>query len=199
MTCIFLKQSFDALKITQEIDNLNATYYPHNGQVNKWSGFSLRNATGTTDRSGFLLRKVLCREEGMLPCQNNEYLTSQRMPYLKQILEELPGEVHLVRVLKLKAGGWIPEHRDGRVFSFTKGQIARLHLPIMTNSKVEFEICRKSYKLLCGQLYYTDVSENHKVSNRHPTEDRIHLVIDIKLTPKVKDWINNGIQVEPVN
>lgn len=190
MACIYLKQSYNALKIKQEINNLMAEYYPHSGQVEYWSGFSLRNKTGSTDKSGILLQEVLCKEDGMVPCQNNQYL--EMMPYLKQVLDELPGEVHLVRVLKLKAGGWIPEHRDGRTFSRSRGQIARLHLPIQTNSKVEFHVGGKSYRLLEGELYYIDVSENHRAWNHNLTEDRIHLVIDLKLNSRIKNWLDEG-------
>lgn len=120
--------------------------------------------------------------------------------YIKQLLEELGTDIYLVRLLKLDPGGLVKYHNDGVVFNNYKN-IIRCHIPIKTNDNALFKIgCPIQApapgfniwkaddlvvkKLECGFLYYTNVNTLHSVVNNGKTE-RIHLVIDLRPTPKM--------------
>ena len=54
----------------------------------------------------------------------------------------------------------------------------RLHLPIKTNSEVDFYIEDKSYSLKEGVWYEINNQKNHSVINKS-SMDRVHLMVDI--------------------
>ena len=123
----------------------------------------------------------------MALCKNSPILLDQ-MPETLAIIEDLEKltDVHLIRVLILRAhGGQIRPHRDGDIFG-RDGNLYRLHLPIVTNDQVVFKIKDHQYRLEEGKLYFADVSKMHEVCN-NGDEDRIHLVIDVKVNEKIKE------------
>jgi hypothetical protein len=121
----------------------------------------------------------------------------QNCDYFKDLLDSLNTEIYLVRLLKLKGRGKIDFHTDESVFK-SKGNIIRCHIPIITNEKVKF---RLGYPLKApasgyniwkadllderylepGHVWYTNVNTLHGVIN-DSSEDRIHLVIDLRPT-----------------
>jgi hypothetical protein len=79
-------------------------------------------------------------------------------------------------------GGDIPPHRD-MVGNVGMGGL-RLHIPIVTNDKVNFVVDRKKVVMGVGELWALDTSYTHSVSN-HGSENRVHLVMDII----VNEWV----------
>ena len=120
--------------------------------------------------------------------------------YLREIVESIPTDIYLVRILKLKAGGRIKFHTDEVVFKRRK-DIIRCHLPIVTNDNVMFQIgfprgspapgfevwdadILHERHLDSGFLWFTNVNTLHGVANNGKT-DRYHLVIDLRPTPEM--------------
>lgn len=107
-----------------------------------------------------------------------------RCPYFQEVLARLPFPHEAVRLLKLKAGSNIREHRDYKL-GYEEGFI-RLHLPIETNSDVAFYLEGQRVEMQPGECWYLNFSLPHRVEN-HSLTDRIHLVID----GRVNDWVHS--------
>ena len=123
--------------------------------------------------------------------------------YFKQLLEDIPTDIYLVRILKLDEGGSLGYHIDDNVFA-EKEKVMRCHVPIISHPKTEFGIgfpiakrppdkiskdypTRKEWNALDldrkhlepGFMYYTNVNTLHAVYN--PTNvARYHLCIDMR-------------------
>ena len=130
--------------------------------------------------------------------EQNLYIYTTAMKncnYFKKILDEIPTDIYLVRILKLKSKGRIKFHTDEVVFNQTK-DIIRCHLPIITHPNIKFQIgfplnkpaegfeiwnasvLHEKY-LAPGKLWYTNVNTLHGVVN-NSNIDRYHLVIDMR-------------------
>jgi len=104
------------------------------------------------------------------------------LPVTKNILNTFKCEIQSVRLLNLKAGAVIKQHRDHEL-AFENGE-ARLHLPIFTNNDVEFYVDDERVIMPEGSCWYINANLPHRVAN-YGESDRIHLVIDCK----VSDWM----------
>lgn len=199
MDCIFLNKSYDVDLIASEISKIpEEYYYAHPGAPKSWFGVPVRNSTGTNDEIGLRLNHTLIRrQEIMAPCKNTPLLEND-MPETLKIIEDLQKitSVHLVRILLIKSGGILKKHRDGDVFAYDRNKIYRLHLPIITNPKVYFEISGNTYSMEKGKLYFADVSKPHRVYN-NGDDDRIHLVIDVNANKDMVEMVKNGIKLSP--
>jgi len=191
-------------ELLQEVINLDPYYHSHPKSKSGWSALPLRNFGGCPDQAGIIPRNSIGLSSNKilssgLSVQDTKWLTP-RSPYLTQlitkIVTELDGKARLIRLMKLKAKSEIPRHLDGGLFNLEFGQFARFHLPIFTDSdNTEFQIGPKTYRLEVGKLYFTDVSIVHSVKNQG-TLDRIHLVIDMEMTPELRKIIVNH-SIEP--
>ena len=106
----------------------------------------------------------------------------ERCPVIRDALSRLRCPQQAVRLLRLKAGSTIKEHRDYDL-GFEDGEV-RLHIPIITNPAVEFVLNQVRVIMNEGECWYLNVNEPHRVANRGPA-DRIHLVVDCV----VNDWL----------
>jgi hypothetical protein len=79
-------------------------------------------------------------------------------------------------------GGDIPPHRD-MVGNVGFGGL-RLHIPIVTNDKVNFVVSGKKVVMGVGELWALDASYTHSVAN-HGSYNRIHFVMDVI----VNEWV----------
>jgi len=185
LRCVLIRDGYDLEKLRREVDSLNDVEYLKHPGMSNWSGVPLRNPTGAV--TGVAIN-TLTPWTGE-PCKDTEYM--QKTPYIKEILDALPAQVHVVRLLKINTGFSLPPHRDGTRYAYDGGTICRLHLPIYTSPEVTFVIDNIEHHLEPGRLYYTDVSRIHTVHNRG-TSDRVHLVIDVASTPEMLEMIKNG-------
>ena len=106
----------------------------------------------------------------------------EQMLSVKKIVRSLQCPVNSVRLLNLKAGAVIKQHRDVEL-AFERGH-ARLHFPVQTNDLVEFFVNDVRVMMLPGECWYINANLPHRVTNAGDT-DRIHLVIDCE----VNDWL----------
>lgn len=108
-----------------------------------------------------------------------------KMPYFDSIMDAFKCPQSRVRILKLSPGAKIGLHTDRReecgCLAFDR---VRLHVPIVTNDKVVFQVNGQNLKLKPGRLYYVNFSQAHQVRNDGDT-DRLHLVLDLV----VNDWL----------
>jgi hypothetical protein len=106
----------------------------------------------------------------------------QNCPSVQQLLANFQCPIGAVRLLNLKSGAIIKEHRDHEL-AFEHGE-ARLHIPIFTNEQVEFWVQNQRIPMEVGDCWYINANLPHRVANHGPS-DRIHLVIDCV----VNDWL----------
>lgn len=147
--------------------------------------FNIHNYEG--EWSVVPLRAVKGSPTAIYPDPNapDGYVETEQMSrcrYVPEILEKFECELQTVRFLKLSAGSTIRRHRDYEL-GYEDGFI-RVHIPAMTNDKVDFVLADEHLRLGAGEAWYLNVNNYHSVVNAGET-DRVHLVIDCV----VNDWL----------
>lgn len=109
----------------------------------------------------------------------------EQSPYLLSVFQAFKTDVHRVRLMNLKPGTRIGEHRDygAQRYSVERGFI-RVHIPIRTHQDVAWYLNRKKVDMQPGEAWYTNVCEPHSVENLSNV-NRVHMVLDMK----VNDWV----------
>lgn len=110
----------------------------------------------------------------------DDQLTAYTNRIVKELETKFQGVAGLVLYVRLPAGTVIEKHRDN---GYYLGAIHRLHIPIITNDSVEFNLenmpgSAVSINMKTGVLYEINNQHYHGVKNLGST-DRIHLIIDI--------------------
>lgn len=172
-----LSLCFDSPRLKADLDSIQpqewTPHYNDREYGGRWSGVALRSLSGsvrhlvshTADRSGYVDTPLL-----------------NRCAYLSEVLAAFPCRLRSVRLLSLGPRSSVREHTDPELGS--EDTEIRIHVPIRTNSSVEFYIEGSRLHLEEGRCYYIDAGRPHRVVNRG-TEDRVHLVIDAE----VNDWL----------
>src|SRR5581483_5774054 len=88
-----------------------------------------------------------------------------------------------VRLMQLLPGERVLWHFDSSE-SIDRAN-ARVHVPIVTNAGVRFQISHEDCRWRPGELWYGDFSFPHRLHNTG-SEGRIHLVLDLKVTDVVR-------------
>ncbi|MGN6817492.1 MAG: aspartyl/asparaginyl beta-hydroxylase domain-containing protein [Sphingomonas sp.] len=103
-------------------------------------------------------------------------------PYFREVMAAFRCPLKAVRLMRLTPGSRIKEHQDHDLAA-DWGQ-ARLHIPIVTNPGVTFQLNRVPVTMAPGETWYLRLSDPHAVTNDGDT-DRVHLVIDCE----ADDWL----------
>jgi len=154
--------------VSNEKQHFNTAHY-----TGEWTVISLRSPGGKAEN---ILPDILSEAA----FDDTELM--RRCPTIKALIQSFECSVMAVRILNLKRGAVIKEHRDAGL-SFEKGE-ARLHFPLTTNSQVKFYVEGKQVVMRNGECWYINANLPHRVSNFGET-DRIHLVIDCI----VNEWL----------
>lgn len=111
---------------------------------------------------------------------------AEQLPYCKSVLDAFGCPFGRVRIMKLMPGSIIREHRDtyDEVSDYAFGQV-RLHIPIITNDKVIFNVDGRPVRMQAGRLYYVNFSKKHYVRN-DGDEARTHLVLDLQVNDSLR-------------
>lgn len=161
---------FDTEKLKNDVHkilNKNWTdHYNTKDYIGKWTSIALMSQNGKSDA----IYASPNTTEKLVP---TEILDS--CIYFKEILDGFLFEKTAVRLLQLAVGAEVKPHSDN-CLGYEDGCF-RLHIPIITNSEVEFILDGKRLIMNEGECWYIDANFTHSVANRG-TEDRIHLVID---------------------
>jgi hypothetical protein len=172
-----LKADLHALTSEDWVPHFNKPYYE-----GEWSGVALRSVNG---------------EDGRLypdPTARAKFAdtpTLARCPYIQQVLATFECELEAVRLLNLRAGSSIREHKDYNL-GYEDGEV-RFHVPVLTNPEVEFYLSGQRVVMNEGECWYLNFNLPHRVVN-HSATDRIHLVIDCV----VNDWVRALFETEAV-
>lgn len=97
-------------------------------------------------------------------------------PTMEAIMDSFPCEKRRVRILRLSPGKKVFWHRD--FWHSVDSTQLRLHIPIVTNSKVAFQISHQDCPWQPGELWYGDFTFPHRLQNGGEHE-RVHLVVDL--------------------
>ena len=146
-----------------------------------WSILPLRAPAGATHP---ILRAVA--HPGITDWEDTELL--DLCPAFASVLGTLQCPLEAVRLMRLAPGSEIRRHNDPDLDA--DHGTARLHIPIATNSGVEFLVNDRRVDMAPGELWYLRLSDPHQVFNRGTTE-RIHLVIDVRVNP----WLEERLRI----
>lgn len=109
----------------------------------------------------------------------------EKSSYLKEVLGSFQTQLRSARLMRLGPNSEIKEHRD---FDLDEKEV-RIHIPILTNSKVLFFLNGVKVHMNSGECWYLKLSNPHRVLNQSE-EERVHLVIDMVLNSWLWDTIN---------
>jgi hypothetical protein len=107
-------------------------------------------------------------------------------PYMEYIIDNLPSNKLRVRLMRLERRKNIFWHYDAG--ENLDGPVVRLHIPVVTNEKVEFQISHQSVRWNPGEFWYGDFSFPHRLRNGGD-EDRVHLVMDLEINDFIRKTI----------
>jgi len=173
MKNIFLKMPFlfEEELLAEDLETcLKAQWKEHfngNDYSGSWNAIALRSQSGKAD-------DIHAHESG-LPFEDTSLLSE--CAYFTKILSEMKFEKQTVRLLRLAPGSVIKEHRDNGL-GYRFGEF-RLHVPVQTESTVEFIVGGKNIPMKEGECWYADFDLPHSVRN-DSDKARVHLVIDGK-------------------
>jgi hypothetical protein len=189
--------------ILQKIDSLKLNYTAHYSNYNRdraWSALSLR---GYSPDPSFITKPSEMNDKWAEEHKHEQFALQdtylyEQFPEVRELLSFLDGEVHRVRLMKVTPGGGeIYRHTDqvDTDAGNTLGALARLHFPLRTNDKVLFSTWngndeQEEYHFGFGECWILDTRKPHRVIN-HGTEERIHLVCDVVVTPKLEKMISD--------
>lgn len=193
-----LATNFDIKKLQEHVKNhvlaLEAVY--QSPSFGGWSVLSSNSSYKDGWHQGHLgLKKDQTREQALESIKGIGgknpleycYPTEICHGYLEEVIErikEMGFHPKRARIIKLTAGSSSSWHRDS-----PDGILCvRLHVPILTNPGCFFEIeDGKDHMTADGSSYLVKVNRLHRVCNGG-TEDRFHLVMDVKDTLKVSKF-----------
>ena len=107
----------------------------------------------------------------------NYSIYKNEMNKFKNIFSKKFGKGYIIRALlvNLEAQKNIPNHIDN---SFSLDICKRIHIPIITNNKVIFNVGEEKINLKKGEMWEINNSKKiHSVKNNSKS-DRVHLIID---------------------
>ena len=148
------------------IDKNWTSHYNTSDYSGKWTSIALMSQSGKSDA-------IYASPNSAEKLIATEILNS--CTYFKEILDGFLFEKTAVRLLQLAVGAEVKPHSDN-CLGYEDGSF-RLHIPIITNSEVEFILDGKRLVMNEGECWYIDANFIHSVANRG-SHDRIHLVID---------------------
>lgn len=161
---------FNIKKLQEELAViLKSNWIPHfnkNGYTGNWNSIALYAQNGDA-------ANIYAMPNSDIPLTETPIIKNSK--YLRAVVQTFKVPLLSVRLLKLEIGAYIKPHRDYNCGY--EDNIFRIHIPIVTNSEVDFMLDNVRLEMREGQCWYTNVNYIHSVAN-NGTSDRIHLVID---------------------
>ena len=193
MDCVPLKLGYDKIQLIKDLkiaisikdfinpEKISGKTFSLSKETYGWEALPLNTINGKEDNNSAIPVSIN-GTNNFLP---NRIL--KECKYIQEILNKLDTEIYLVRIMRLKSGGYISPHIDKLI---DKKNVIRCQIPIINDDKVDFVIDSKKYKMDPGNLYFINVGEKiHWVKNNSDKE-RITLVIDMKPSDKIKKKID---------
>jgi hypothetical protein len=182
---IKLSLKFDAQKLKDDLALMEPSewtnHFVKQNYEGSWTVIPLRAPAGETHPMKMIYSDPACKE-----FVDTRFL--KRCSYFQKVLSTFRCTLNAARLMKLASGSIIKEHSD-YTLSPEYGAI-RLHIPITTNSDVEFYLNGKRVVMNEGECWYLRLSDPHWVANRGQT-DRVHIVIDAKNNDWIQELLND--------
>lgn len=170
---------FDVFALQRELASLQSelwiNHFVQQNYEGEWCVIALRGPAGAEHPIQMIYSDPSCSEFADTP-----YLA--KCPYIRDVLSWFKCPLQSVRLMKLTAGSHIKEHCDHDLE--VESGAARLHIPLLTSTHVDFRLNGSSVVMREGECWYLRLSEPHSVKN-DGSSDRVHLVIDTL----VNDWL----------
>ncbi len=187
--------------IQEKLKNLSefTNHYSNYNAKGAWSALSLR---GYRPDPAFITKPIEMNKKwkaenpGCLDWQIEDTPLRKQFPEVENLLDQLPGEKHRIRFMKLKPdGGELRRHTDlvDPDQGIADGKLARIHIPIVTNDKVLFQNWDwdgngEPKNMKESEAWYLDVRKPHRAVNGGDNH-RIHLVIDVVSNEKLRELL----------
>ena len=197
-------KGIDANQINKELLLLKGIEYTnHYSNYNKkgsWSAISLR---GYKDDPNFIAKPVEMNKKWKADNDGWEEWTCedtslrQKFPYVNELLSKLPtNRIERIRFMSLAPGGGELQRHTDQVdpdLGVNDGKIMRLHIPVVTNPKMEFTSwdmhgVKHVKNMKEGDMWYLDIRKPHMAINKGE-ETRIHLVVDVEASEKMRNFL----------
>jgi hypothetical protein len=175
-----LAPRFDAARLANELEDLDPAWWQahlsdyHDGN---WHSISLF-APGGDRTNQFSFGGELTGTEALARC-----------PYVREVIESIPGRKSRVRFLRVRPGGHIFAHSDP--LHQVDRSLVRLHIPIRTNPGVDFRVHDRQLRMQPGETWFVDVRFRHSVGN-HGDTDRVHLVVDVVANDELRALLSRA-------
>jgi hypothetical protein len=187
-TILRLPRTYDAARLRQDLETAMRIGREHENRGDYhdggWTAIALTSVDGSLEADAL-------RWAGW-DANYQKTAIVPHTPYFDQIMDEIRSPKARVRLLQLKPGADIHEHRDDGD-GWAVGKV-RLHIPIITNDDVYFYVDGQRVIMNPGELWYCDFTRPHRVANKGNI-GRIHLVMDVM----VDDWLKENLfPPEPV-
>jgi len=150
------------------------------GAYDGWNGVPLRSWNGDDSIEGL----KYMGSPGNQGFDVRDTPALSHLPYASELISDIERKFHcrvcFTRLMRLNAKGFIAPHND-RSKEHVGRDLMRMHIPVITNPNVFFEVEGEYYHLSSGNLYFTDTIAIHSVLN-NSDEDRLHIILDCELT-----------------
>lgn len=181
-----------------------ADHYSNYNPEHSWSAVSLR---GYQDDPAFIAKPVemhkdwIAEHPGCLDWElRDTSLREQLSDLVEPLLKRIPGEHARIRLMRLKAStGVLERHTDlvDKDSGPADGQLVRVHLPIVTDDRVVFDVWdhrgkQHSHSMRAGEFWYIDTRKPHRCANESDV-DRVHLVVDTQATDEIRELLCSPI------
>lgn len=175
---IQLPLTFDVQRMASEISNFHSSdWKPHPRGFPGNSALSLLSVGGDP-----------LNDEVKGPMRPTRLL--ERSPYLMQVLASFRSPIGRTRLMQVAGLSEATAHFDSSYYWMER---VRIHIPIITNPRVQFYCANHSLRMAAGECWIFDTWEMHRVDNGGD-EPRIHLVIDTIGSQYFWDLVQRGDQ-----
>ncbi|MFF6829519.1 aspartyl/asparaginyl beta-hydroxylase domain-containing protein [Streptomyces longwoodensis] len=187
-----LRPSFDAGRLLRELTSVREhtwdqqRVYTEDGvgaaTAVDWRCLALRSPGGDGDRTD---------PGGPGPRDFADTVWLDRIPYVREVLDSIPAPLHAVRFMALGPDTVGIDHTDPKYGP--RWGVGRLHVPVVTNPGAVLVLDGVEHRWQPGEFWFGDFSRLHRVQNTG-TEARVHLVIDVLVTPGLASLFPDGWQ-----
>ena len=119
---------------------------------------------------------------------------SKDLAFCKTILSELAtSDPELLVFYYLEPGATLHPHRD--LTGASMNNRIRFHVPVLTNSGVEFVVNGEKIKMAPGDLWCLDTSYLHSVRN-DGVESRVHIIVECNINDVIKKRLPSGYKAK---
>jgi hypothetical protein len=179
------------------VSELWQDHYSSYNKRKSWHAVALRSFGGDMafiEKPAEMSKQWKAEHADMIDAQCVDTPLFDQLPNARAVVGTLKAETERVRLMRLSSGGGeLSRHADitDRNAGIRNGQIARFHLPIVTDPTVEFtswdqDDRPRTHSMAPGFWWYLDVRKPHRAINPSGVEG-VLLVVDLV----VNDWVRS--------